>query len=486
MTIRKRLWLSHVISLIIPLLMTLVITAISLLGLFYFIIRGNFIYVESQAQYNMSYNVIQYAAFRDMRHDEKLNWIIYSARLFSPQITYIAIHKDGTPLYFYGNQALAAHIPTSTYTNTTQTLSYGDDARFFTISSQIIKNHIYRLTFITEPPVTADDKKVESLASILLYAIFFALILMIWIIGRFLTRFTMRRILDPLQALAAGAREVEQGNLNVHVTSHGNDEFTPIIKRFNAMAQSLKESADSREAEEQSRRELIAGISHDLRTPLTSIKAYVEGLLDGIAPTPEAQHKYLHIIQSKTNTLDVLLEQLFLFSKLDLGTEALHPEPIHLHRFFQEYVYDNAEQYAARGLTIKLHINNRAVVLGDEAIFLRIIENLLTNSVKYKEAKMGHCRITLGTSGNNAVITVTDDGPGVPPEAIKRLFEAFYRTDKARSKTYEGTGLGLAIAAKYIALMKGNIQASSAIPQGLQITITLPLFSTDKGAEHDE
>lgn len=485
MTIRKRLWLSHVISLIIPLLMTLVITGISLLGLFYYIIRGNFIYVENQTQYNISYNVIQYAAFRDIRHGEDLDWVVRAAQLLSPDLTYISIQKNGSLIYLYGNKKLFAQVPPDMYNNTLKTVSYGDDTRFFTFSSQDINNSTFRFTFITQPPISADDKKLENLASALLYAILFAVIVMVWIIGRFLTRFTMLRILGPLHALSAGAREVELGHLNVHVETGGDDEFTPITTRFNAMAKSLKDSSDLRKAEEQSRRELIAGISHDLRTPLTSIKAYVEGLLDGIVPTPEGQRKYLEIIQSKTSTLDILLEQLFLFSKLDLGTAALHREPIYLHRFFQEYVTANAEHYANRGLRINLHINNRAVIMGDEAIFLRIIENLLTNSVKYKEAAVGHCRITLGTSANNAVITVTDDGPGVPPESIDKLFDVFYRTDKARTKTHEGTGLGLAIAAKYIALMKGNIKASSAVPQGLQITITLPLVTSEKGADHE-
>ena len=136
---------------------------------------------------------------------------------------------------------------------------------------------------------------------------------------------------------------------------------------------------------------------------------------------------------------------------------------------------ENKDLYASRGLTVALTIHKGALILGDTSLLLRSIENLLTNSVKYKSKPMGHSRITLSTAANNAVITVTDDGPGVPTEELSKLFGVFYRTDKAR-KTKEGSGLGLAITAKYISLMGGTIEASNAKPQGLQITITIPLY----------
>lgn len=488
MKIRTRLRVSHVIALIVPILMGILITIIAITGLYLYIARGNYVYVSSLSQYNNASQLLTYVTFKDFRDENHLKYAPILYRIFDPINTYIRVSQDGSPIFYYGNLNLMNRIPPEVLEDEASLRTYSKETVYYTHVTKEIRNSFYTVTLFAINPNGMKDEKLEFFLKSIFVVSVLAVLLTIYLINFFLTRFTMRRIIAPLESLTKGAQEVEKGALNkAYVPIESNDEFKPIMERFNMMIRTLQTNEQDRLNRERSRRELIAGISHDIRTPLTSIKAYVEGLLDGIADSEEHRNKYLQIIQSKTNDMDIMLEQLFLFSKLDVGKEALHIEPIRLHHFLGEYVRDNKEFFHNKGLNISLYVYSIATVLGDYPVMVRILENLLTNSLKYKSEATGHCRITLSTSGANAIITVTDDGPGVPEEKLDRLFEVFYRTDSARANTNEGSGLGLAITAKYVRLLGGHISASNAHPSGLQMTITLPLKdSTDNNtSKHD-
>lgn len=479
MTIRTRLWVSHLISLIVPIIMTILIIGIALLGLVFYIDRGNYIYVEHLNQYNIARQVLTTVTFRELDNDDDLYYARTLYHLFDPQCTFITVTRNNSPIEVYGNPILLKTLDAQIVNLSEPLHSYSDGHTYFTTIARVINNNTYRFTIMASNSIGVDDKKLQFFFNLTLTGIILFIILSIWLVNKFLTRFTMRHILRPLKELTSAAREVELGNFKAEVSHLNNDEFMPITFRFNIMVNSLYANKQQRQAEEQSRRELIAGISHDLRTPLTSIKAYVEGLIDGVAMNDDMRIKYLNTIQKKTILMDNMLEQLFLFSKLDLGDAAVKAEPILLHEMIRDYVKDNYDDFLERGLDITVNIQQTARIKGDISIFIRILQNMLTNSVKYKDKDLGHSRICLSTTGQKAIITVTDDGPGVPEDKLNRLFEVFYRTDKARTSPTDGSGLGLAIAQKYITLMGGTISATNVCPHGLQITITIPLISND-------
>jgi signal transduction histidine kinase len=243
------------------------------------------------------------------------------------------------------------------------------------------------------------------------------------------------------------------------------------------VAQVMKEH----EKYENNRRELLAGISHDLRTPLTSIKAYLEGIETGVASTPEKQQKYFSIIKSKTNDLEHIINQLFLFSKLDIGEYPMNMQKIDLGRTLTDMLGELAGEYDRRGLAITQEWNSDTVFVNADYIQLRnVIINILENSVKYKNTEKGVLVISGSVFGGTVKITLTDDGPGVPRDALDKLFDVFYRTDPSRNNERKGSGLGLAIADKTIGRMGGTIHAELPANGGLSIVIQLPVMQ-DKG-----
>ena len=322
-------------------------------------------------------------------------------------------------------------------------------------------------------------KVVLALAAIVLIFIVFLTILMT---NRFLTRFVIRKIEEPLDLLSEGARRLGEGDLDYRITYAGEDEFAPVCGAFNEMAVRLKESVERTRRDEESRKELLAGISHDLRSPLTSIRAYVEGLLDGVAQTDETKQRYLRTIRTKAEDIDRLVSQLFLYSKLDLEGVPIEVRPIQLDQFVAGFVEEAAPDSRTYGLEITAEELAPVTVLADPEQLRRVLSNILENSIKYKIKETGHLHIILEESGR---LVLADDGPGVPEEALPKLFDVFYRSDPARKNPAGGSGLGLAIACKAVRGMGGTICAYKSPYGGLAVEITLPKEETCDAEDPD-
>lgn len=318
---------------------------------------------------------------------------------------------------------------------------------------------------------TYSELKVALMLSaiVILFTIFVSILLT----NRFLTKFVFKRIEETLHILADGVHEIRDGNLEYRIAYDRKDEFLPVCEDFNEMAARLKASVDGIQRQELSRRELIAGISHDLRSPLTSIQAYVEGLLDGVARTPEAQKRYLETIKAKAQDLAHIISQLFLFSKMDLGENPENLCNLRLDEKITETVAALEEEYREHGIHIHLELE-QVEICADSVYLHRIVTNILENSLKYKEKESGNVWICLKRIVGGCRLSFADDGPGVPEAALPHLFDVFYRSDPSRQNPGNGSGLGLAIVAGAVRRMGGTIQARLNEPEGLCICIDLP------------
>lgn len=301
-----------------------------------------------------------------------------------------------------------------------------------------------------------------------------AVIAIIMVTNAVLTGIMYRHIIEPLNTLVDGVHEIRDGNLLFRIAYTTQDEFAPICNDFNVMAERLYEMVRTRQKDEESRKELIAGISHDLRTPLTAIKAYVEGIEKGVASTPALKKKYIDTIKGKTEDLAHIIDQLFLFSKLDLEEFPLLIEPIRLDEMIGNLLDEIGEEYAKKGLVIAWSGTSEAVTIRADRQWLRnVVVNVAENSVQYKNKAMGHMRVSLRADDDVAVLRMEDDGPGVPPQTLRSLFDVFYRSDPARNA--KGSGLGLAIAAKVMRKMGGRIWAENAgAAGGLAVVLSFP------------
>ena len=241
------------------------------------------------------------------------------------------------------------------------------------------------------------------------------------------------------------------------------------------MTKSLEMANRQIEMEQEQQKELLAGISHDIRTPLTAIKAYAEGVRDGIAPTEEQQKRYMGIILKRANDLDSMLEELFLITTLNYKKESRPSERIELGQYVRDFVEDHLAPYQTRGLEIKFRIAaENAFINANPQLLQRVLQNVLNNSAKYKMADVGHCVIDVTSDDDFVYCVISDDGPGVPPESLERLMRPFYRVDSSRTNPQEGSGLGLSIIRRIMEIFEGRVVIENVRPHGLRIILEFP------------
>ena len=305
-------------------------------------------------------------------------------------------------------------------------------------------------------------------------------VLIITITGLFLSRRLSEQIVKPLENLRHAAGEISRGNLDYTLYSDARDELGDTCQEFNRMREQLKMARETREKYEMNRKELIAGISHDLSTPLTSVKGYTSGLIDGIAKTPEKKAHYLQMIYQTASSMENLVDSLFLFSKLDLGRMPFQWETVCLDSYLDDYVTENKSLLTRRGLLVSYKgLGQTCMVSMDRIQFQRVIENLLGNSLKYKQRDEAHVVISLQRQREQVRLCVADDGSGVADADLPKLFDSFYRTDPALTNVAKGCGLGLAIVKQIIQAMGGTIWAEHAPAGGLAVCITLPVLKEE-------
>lgn len=323
---------------------------------------------------------------------------------------------------------------------------------------------------------SAHDGPAKEIIQFLLLFIVGTAILTVICMGLYVSRLLSRQILEPLGTLRKASAEIRRGNLDKSVPIPSQDELGDTCRDFDIMRLELKHSRDEREAYEQNRKELIAGISHDIATPLTLVKGYSSGLLEKIATTPEKQHRYLEHIYHAACTMEQLVDSLFLFSKLELGHVPFTMEPVSIYRYFEDFTAERKDSLQQQGLLLTLTGEKTdAVVSLDRMQFRRVVENIIGNSLKYKENSTAHMDIHIQPWTDSISISFADHGKGVSDDQLHKIFYSFYRTDAARTDTAKGSGLGLAISKQIILGLGGQIDASQTSGGGLTISITLPI-----------
>ncbi len=476
MTIRRRLFWSNILMIAVPACLTALVGLLCM-GMVWLVMQGGSgLGMEHSAEfYHMGKIAAETVASAAETGEENLSARLEGLTSLLDQGTMrLAVEEDGQPIYAYGASSAedAALLKAAeTLGGGTAEISSGGRALYrteLTASGRTVT--VYLFGTMGEEHFSQGLRMAIGLAAVLVLA---AVVGSILLTNRFLTRFVFRRIKEPLELLASSARQLGEGELSTRISYTGKDEFAPVCAAFNEMAAHLQGTIAQSCREEESRKELLAGISHDLRSPLTSIQAYVEGLLDGVARTLAMQQKYLQTIREKTKDIDRLVSQLFLFSELDLENYPLLMRPLELSVWLPKTVEEVREDYRRQGLEVRVR-TVPALVRADPEQLRRVLVNLLDNSAKYKERPEGTVEISVATGEREVLLQVADDGPGVPEEALPKLFDAFYRSDPARKNPAGGSGLGLAIAAKAVENMGGSIRAYNVPAGGLTIAITLP------------
>lgn len=290
-----------------------------------------------------------------------------------------------------------------------------------------------------------------------------------------LTYFVSRSIIKPLDSLKYGANQIKDGNLSFQVNAESKDEIGELCNAFEEMRLRLKESVDIQLQYEDNRKQLISNISHDLKTPVTAIKGYIEGIRDGVADTPQKMDKYIKTIYSKTGDMDKLINELFLYSKLDLKKVPFNFENVEIKSYLEDSLDELKFDLEKKNIEVNLIMgNNKPVtVIADREKLKRVITNIVDNSVKYMNVSKGKIVIVVKEEIDAMLFEIRDNGQGMEISELPHIFERFYRADPSRNTLRGGSGLGLSISKHIIEEHGGKIWAESEPNQGTSIFFTL-------------
>ena len=313
--------------------------------------------------------------------------------------------------------------------------------------------------------VSANSKtQVKLIARDLLFTatvilVFTALSIGLWI---------YRSIATPLVKLKKATQNIKEGNLDFVLDVEGNDEFSELCQDFEEMRKRLKGSAEEKIILDKENKELISNISHDLKTPITAVKGYVEGIMDGVADTPEKMDRYVKTIYNKTNEMDHLINELTFYSKIDTNRIPYTFSKLNVEDYFSDCAEEVGLELETRGIELVYanYVESGVQVIADGEQIRRVIHNLISNAIKYMDKPKGIIQIRIKDVGDFIQVEIEDNGKGIAAKDIVYIFDRFYRTDVSRNSSKGGSGIGLSIVKKILEDHGGKVWATSRLGIG--------------------
>lgn len=278
---------------------------------------------------------------------------------------------------------------------------------------------------------------------------------------------TYKGFVAPIRRLREATKQIRAGNLDFVLDTEGKDEIGELCEDFELMRRQLKQNAEDKIAHDAESGMLISNICHDLKTPITSIQGYVEGLLDGVANTPEKQEKYIRTIHNKANELNHLINELTLYSKLDTNRVPYNFQKLLMAPFFADYVEEEKFDLEAQNIELNYYnyVEENCSIIIDPEQISRVMGNIIGNAVKYMDKPHKVINIRIKDVGDFVQVEIEDNGKGIAQKDLPHIFERFYRADASRNET-KGNGIGLSIVRKILDDHGGKIWATSKVGVG--------------------
>ena len=263
-------------------------------------------------------------------------------------------------------------------------------------------------------------------------------------------------------------QKIKDGNFDYALSTDAEGEIGELYRNYEDMRLRLKESTEEKQASDGKNKELISNISHDLKTPITAIKGYVEGIMDGVADTPEKMDKYIRTIYNKANDMDKLINELTTYSSIDNNRIQYNFQRINVADYFGDCVEEVGLELESRNIKLNYEnlVSQDTVVIADAEQMKKVINNIISNSVKYMDKPNGRICIRILDQDDSFQVEIEDNGKGIPQKDLQRIFERFYRTDTSRNSAQGGSGIGLSIVKKIIEDHGGYIWATSKEGEG--------------------
>ncbi len=306
----------------------------------------------------------------------------------------------------------------------------------------------------------------DTIVSVSLILILTATIIVLWIYKGFVPK---------IVKLNKAAERIKEGDLNFTIKEEGTDELSELCNNFEEMRERLEISAKEKIRDEEEQKMLISNIAHDLKTPMTAIKGYSEGLLDGVADTREKQEDYLRTIIVKTSEMESLINELSIYSQIDTNRIPYDFQKINCMDYFDDCAADLKMDLDNRHMELeyKCLVNEKVLMIADPEQLGRVINNIISNSVKYKSKRNSYIKMTVKDVGDYIQVEITDNGIGIHKKDLPYIFDRTYRADSSRQSATGGSGIGLAIVKKIIEEHGGKIWVKSKVGIGTTLTFVL-------------
>lgn len=402
------------------------------------------------------------------------------AREFS---SYIIVRKNGS-LYYAGNINAAQRIfpklpPYGPDTSNPETGYYYDKLHKFVKQADFLFSDGSEGSLFLVTPVS------NLFSKFFLLDMLIAIVVILLVTAALLTRWIYKGLFQPVRNLSSAMQKIAEGNLDYSITTEEKGEFGDLFRNYEDMRLRLKESTEEKVANERQNKELISNISHDLKTPITVIKGYVEGLMDGAADTPEKMDKYVRTIYNKANDMDRLINELTFYSGINSNRIPYNFHRINVSEYFRDCIEEVGLELESENIRLNYSnvVDPSTRIIADPEQLKRVISNIISNSIKYMDKPQGIIDIRILDEIDSIRVEIEDNGKGIAAKDLSNIFERFFRTDASRNSSKGGSGIGLSIVKKIIEDHGGYIWATSKENEGTCLHFVIRKY---REVENDE
>ena len=385
----------------------------------------------------------------------------------SRKSTYILVRKDDV-IYYAGNKEAAESIFDKLPDYGEGDVLSEDSGYYYNNLSKYVKQIDFTFrdgakgsAFVVTKvnSLISRELLIDMIIAILLILIFTSLMLTLWI---------RKGVFHPIDELNVAMKKIKEGNYDYMLQTDAKGEIGDLYRNYEDMRMHLKESVEESARNEKQNRELVSNISHDLKTPITAIKGYVEVIMDGVADTPEKREKYLRTIYNKANDMQKLINELTTYSNVENNRIPYNFHRINVADYFGDCVEEVGMDLENRNIELNYSnlVEPDTMVIADPEQLKKVINNIISNSVKYMNKSHGIIDIRILDEVDSIRVEIEDNGKGIAQKDLSKIFDRFYRTDASRNSAQGGSGIGLSIVRKIIEDHGGYIWATSKEGEG--------------------
>ena len=399
--------------------------------------------------------------------------------------SYLIVRK-GDRLYYAGNAEAADRI-FERLPSYGQENEQADSGFYFNDLKKLVKQIDFRFSDGTEGSVFIVTMITSIFSRSFLIDMFLAIVMILVLTGMVLTQWIHKSVFSPINKLNLAMQKIAEGNFDYTLESDDDNEIGELYRNYEDMRLRLKESTEEKIRNERQNRELISNITHDLKTPITAIKGYVEGIIDGVADTRERQEKYLRTIYTKANDMDRLINELTYYSSIDNNRIPYNFHLINVAEFFGDCVEDVGLDLESKDIQLNYSnlVDPDTRIIADPEQLKKVINNIIGNSIKYMDKEKGIIDIRLLDEVDSIRVEIEDNGKGIAAKDLTNIFERFYRTDASRNSMKGGSGIGLSIVKKIIEDHGGYIWATSREGEGTCLHFVIRKYREAEENEQD-